>query len=854
MNKYIFIILFFTWLLADGQSPTFMPIEPTEDFYAGSDVTLETQVSDQSSIKDILIYYRFESEKYFSSLSMNKEVFYNVIIPGTSVYSGKMEYYFFARDEHGNQSTWPEGGEESPEKIIILDQLGNNSVNNDIIIDLIHPLPNVESSDGSIIILSLYNSKNAINKDEIVLFVDNKDVSENLFRSIDLITFVPTTPLLPGDHSIKLQLVNSNGIYFNKEYNITIASVKLSFSEKINWKEKIKFKGNIGYDTNYDDFFGKDRPANRPLDSHKLNASIKFSFGRIQVRSSALINTHILDEDAAARLDRTQPKNRVKIGLRSPLIDLNSGDFSTEFSELTLKGTRVRGIYSKLKLGPWHTSYISGNTKEEISHITKSNQDSISWTEILDNDSTFITYAEHTKGTAARRMEALRTELSFSKFNFGLNAITSYDDLNQYTIPYNEFYSKYTFLGNAVVGTDFTILLNNKKTQFKAETAISLTNDLQGLSIDTVAVKTDMPESQLDFAKELFQQIEDVVGFGINGDLILGKGEGRGISIPLPNMDSLDVADYIQNDLLKGGTYRFLFRTPIRFKENSIDILTEYKRIPSNFVSFGNSSIQSDIQGLKSSVRARLLNSKLSINVGYDDYHDNLIGETSAEKLKNVTTTSITSSAGLGLSIPKIPSINYSIRQMDREGISIVDGLLSTSNTTITHTINPMYKFVLNKNINLNINGNFMLMQYSDKLYDPITDNQNPNFSTNSYTGSLALRFKSPLTVNIGGGISVNSPEDSTQNPTEFTVLTSKIGYKFWDKILSTYIGLNIVDGYKMEEIDNSKYTIKIGAQYKLSKNINIGINLDYLTLADDLDSENNFSEIKGKLKIKIGF
>ena len=68
MNKLICILLLSAWLLADGQAPTFMPIEPSEDFYTGSDVTMEIQVSDQSTIKDMLVFYRFESEESFSSL------------------------------------------------------------------------------------------------------------------------------------------------------------------------------------------------------------------------------------------------------------------------------------------------------------------------------------------------------------------------------------------------------------------------------------------------------------------------------------------------------------------------------------------------------------------------------------------------------------------------------------------------------------------------------------------------------------------------------------------------------------------------------------------------------------------
>ena len=179
---------------------------------------MEVQVSDQSTIKDILVFYRFESEKSFSPLPMNKEIFYTAIIPGISVSSGNMEYYFFARDEHGNQSTWPSGGEETPATITIFDQLGPDITKGDITIDLLHPLPNSTSSDGSIIILSLYDPKTAIENNEIILLVDNKDVSELLFTSIDLVTYVPILPLSAGDHTIQLQLADADGIYFNSEH------------------------------------------------------------------------------------------------------------------------------------------------------------------------------------------------------------------------------------------------------------------------------------------------------------------------------------------------------------------------------------------------------------------------------------------------------------------------------------------------------------------------------------------------------------------------------------------------------------------------------------------------------------
>ena len=50
-------------------------------------------------------------------------------------------------------------------------------------------------------------------------------------------------------------------------------------------------------------------------------------------------------------------------------------------------------------------------------------------------------------------------------------------------------------------------------------------------------------------------------------------------------------------EVLKKGTYRLTFKTPIELKQNTFDIQAEYKRVPSNFMTLGNASIQTDIQG-----------------------------------------------------------------------------------------------------------------------------------------------------------------------------------------------------------------------------------------------------------------
>jgi opacity protein-like surface antigen len=519
------------------------------------------------------------------------------------------------------------------------------------------------------------------------------------------------------------------------------------------------------------------------------------------------------------------------------------------------------------------------------------NPSAVDGTPVVGIDS--LSHINHTKGTAVRKMRAFRTELDFKKFNFGINALKSYDDIKQYVLGYEELYDQYTFLGNAVISTDFTLRLNNKKTQFKGETAISLMNDLRGTSIDTLGEKMDMSDDELNSTKDLFNAIEDLVGFNINSDLIIGSSEGRGISIPLPDMDSLntnaDVLDYMINNMFKQGTYRFFFKTPIEFEQNTFDLQAEYKRVPANFISLGNSSIQTDIQGLKSSIKGRLFKNILSINLGYDNEHDNLMGETVAEKLKSSTSTSITKSGALGINYLDYPSINYSVRVMNRNGQSIKgngiwdddealddlngDGIwneeeeftdinpITTSNKTITHTISPSFKFKTESDMNVSLGGNIMVMKYNDNLYDAsVLTATNTNFTTGSYTGSLGLRFDSPLAFNMGAGLSINSPENINLQPTQFLVITSKLGYKFMEKTLGAFLGINVVSGSKKVDdkgeggINNSKITMKAGAQYKFENNMSVGLNIDFISLSDNGTPENSFSEFKGKLKFKMGF
>ena len=101
----------------DGLPPNFIYLEPIEDFIARESISLEVIVTDRNKINKVSIFYRFNDNLEFVQAEMfesSQPVIYDVEIPLDEVEPGFIQYYFYAKDEFGNQSTWPDGGEDLP--------------------------------------------------------------------------------------------------------------------------------------------------------------------------------------------------------------------------------------------------------------------------------------------------------------------------------------------------------------------------------------------------------------------------------------------------------------------------------------------------------------------------------------------------------------------------------------------------------------------------------------------------------------------------------------------------------------------------------------------------------------------
>ncbi|MCK5537446.1 MAG: hypothetical protein KAI79_11500, partial [Bacteroidales bacterium] len=484
----------------------------------------------------------------------------------------------------------------------------------------------------------------------------------------------------------------------------------------------------------------------------------------------------------------------------------------------------------------------------------------------------------YTKGTPNRILEGARVELDlFHHLKFGVNAFRSYDNQNSIVFPYNELENKYTFLGNIVAGTDATLHFNHDRTLLHAEYALSAVND--------VLVGDSMLVNDAGLSSSMLSDIADMLQFPLTDDLVLGSAEGRGLSITFPDtnitkhQDMDAIMDYALNDVLKKGTYRLEFKTPLNLYFTKLDLNAEYKRVPANFVSLGNASIQTDIQALKTTARARFFKNKISLSGGYESKFDNVAGNT-----KPQTTNTLTKVGGLGLNIPYLPTVNYSLRIMDRTGEPASEDTIGTSNNiilndnqTMTHTLTPSLRFTI-FNTSFNFSGNLMLMNYEDKSLNEI----NSNFVTQSYLGTTNINFPFNLGVSFGAGQSQTNPDQEYQSSTIFDIYSGKMSLKYLNKKMNSYVGFNLVKGFKdangtydsgeelyvftsenpimgidyidKVEIENQKVTLKLGTQYKLNRQTSLGLTVDHVTVKDSLKPEKDYSELRVKLKLKIMF
>ena len=554
-----------------------------------------------------------------------------------------------------------------------------------------------------------------------------------------------------------------------------------------------KIKGTLDYESEYDTFSGKDQPDNRPLDNQKPKFKLTFSKGLLKASFSMALSEHF--DPLAREVDsRRQPLDRFKFNIETPYASLKGGDHNPSFSELTLKGARIRGLIADANFKGFKTSLVYGNTKEMLPAILQNNDEGIS---------------EYVKGTFAQKLVGVNTSYSWEGepklfipiplgFELGMNYLQVEDDTSSME---DELYG--SFMNIPTDSTEKTKYSHQNNSVIGMNSSLSLFNNTQVVAYWAASTIT---ENNFD-----------------------------------PTIDDVT--------LTATDAYMLEFSTQLAL----FDVKGAFKSIPRNFSSLGNSSVQTDIQGLKLDGRTKFLDNQIMLAMGFENNRNNL------DLFDVQTTHSTTYATNANFSFKGYPGISVGYRLMTRNGEAVnqnAEGVQLSDDHTTTFTLGPSYAFSF-KEIEFGLSGNVMLMDFKD--------NTNPEgaFKSNSYMLAVTQTFPSRLSFNLGMGLSQNIPV--TETITTFSLINTKISYIFANNLLKIYAGLGLVEGDKpasteaqcpgIPDISNRKITFNVGTQYKISQNQMVGFDVGTITVNDFVAyPRTDYTEFRMKLKYKYSF
>lgn len=876
---------------AQGIPPTILHVE-IEDYVPGEPLKFQAIVTDEGDINRVILYYREPGMAEYDFVQFYLEYeFYVAEIPAEFLASGTLDYYIYAEDTDGASRTSPEINPEiNPYEYSIAPRGEGRPT--DII--LLSPEPGSSIQQGpELIVVSLFDPDDDTVPGSIRLFVDGDDVTENAQVTQDLITYFPVKEFSVGAHNIEISVRDQAGnLTPKKSFDFTVEEFK---PEKVS---KIKYNVQTSWETRYDKYTGKEQPRNRPIDHNKPRVKAIADMGWLKTEAEVFYNFYF-DENASTEAERRQTLDRFRLKFTTRPLTLTLGDANPRFSELTIKGTRVRGITGDFKYGFFGLSAFYGESKNLINPYSIAEDDSVLVeTLITPTDTTYIysydigspSYQRNAFGTRVSVTAPRNGEGFLNSAEFGFNFLRFKDNTDD-SLEFRQdliALGGYAFADYDSIGLAFYLTgqgLSPSDSTWDdafdrwASDSTSVYNKL-GTPKDNIVMSTTLDfrlfrKTFISFETALSLLIDNQYGNRSDIDDIYDD-EAAGLVISSSDQLILDIDKIMKdnfgftlnNTLQPFGAIQPAFyadiRTPLPYIPTNLRV--NYRRVPDSYNSLGNPSVQTDIDAIKVDTRTRLLSNKVTLNLGGETKDDNLFGA------KQVSTKNNTFNAGVGLMVPKWPSLNLGYRLIAREGVkdsteTLAGGgdntfeVIATDNATSTITIATGYQYRADTwQANFNVNG--MLMTYADN------SNDDYNFDNNSLILSTSISLPYPVSLDLGYGRSVNAPETSTK--TIYTIINTRVNYYMLDRKLTPFVSLNLLSGEKISDIyplispdtgeyqgnaiDNTKRSLKTGFKWKVQRNFNVSFEMENIDLSDAIESDNSYTENRARFKFEYRF
>lgn len=902
--------LFSAGVFAQGIPPNILNFT-IEEHIPGEPLRIRAIIVDDGEIDQCRLYFRCPGAKEFDYVPFYTEYdFFIAEVPPEFLKYGSIEYYLYTVDTEGNSTTSPEiNPEENAYELFVRPSFTRRAAEgNPTDIALLSPEPgSTIPVSPELVVVSLYDPEDDMMPLSVKLLVDGRDVTTRAQVTKDLITYLPSRDFSVGDHTIEVSVIDQEGNVATRKFDFAVHRVDLRREPSEIAGVKWSFSGSL--ESKYDKYEGREQPSNRPIDYNRPRFRAALDWGWLKTEGEVFYNYYF--DDTARELDeRRQSMNRYRLKFITKPLELTLGDANPRFSELTIKGTRLRGVSGEFKYGFLGLQGCFGEITQRIDPYKLDP----TWTNIIKDtteyDSTYsiVVDSAYFYSSSApiyrRKASGIRTTFNLTHdIKFGLNYLRFKDDISdsarfdeEYTQIVEYEYGQYDsleFINNYLIPVKGILdPLSPEAEPYWEVWRLQRDNQVEGVGLAGMMGKPKdniVMSSTLDMRifRKTFISVEAALSlliedqFGNRDDIDKIHADLENDSVEVSDDDKLiaDVDDLMQDyfDFELNNSFQFTLntpengyikpvlyadlRTPLPLLPTSLKLT--YRRIPESYTSLGNPSLQKDIDAIKADTRTRMLKNRVTLSLGGEYKSDNLYNA------KSLTTDNTTISTGIGLVFPKFPTLNVGFRQIHREGVGLTDSTIIDSLTTIgvfdtskvsydstfsssnTSTITVSAGYRLQKGgFSANLSANLMLMNYSNDK------NSDLDFDNNSYILSTNISFPYPVGLDVSYGESINSPE--TSNEIAYTILNSRLSYYLLNRKITLFAGYNILDGSKTNDpdmdngIDNKKRTIRGGIKWKIASRSSIYLDYEYIDFKDNFGPDYRENRAKMKLDFQL--
>ncbi len=640
-----------------------------------------------------------------------------------------------------------------------------------------------------VIAVSFFSSgSDSIDVNSINLFVDGMNVTLDSEVSDNVMTYI-TSSLLPGGHSAFLQGYFHSGVELP---HAEIAFIVKGERPKSGLESPVK--GRVFAETRHESI------SDVGYNDNNMGGFLSGKHGIVQYDAKLYLTTR---EDS-----QFQPRNRYSFNLELPFIGVTVGDFYPRFNDLMLWGKRVRGLHGRLRLGFFNVDLVTGQTVRRVAAIDSTVLDALG--QVLPNSAGSDSTAIVTTGRFRQNLLGLRTSFGTGRnFQFGLNLLKAKDDSTG--LGPNEYAT--TPQDNVVIGSDLMIGFANRRIEFRAGAAYSLiTEDILGGPLSKAEIEEQFPDFDLPINPADFA---DYLIINLSTKPLDDPRKGKSLAL--------------------NSSFRFNF-----FNNNFV---IGYKRIGGEYVSLGNSFLRSNLRGFYFQDRIRLLQNKLYLNFGFENYDDNFAAddENTPTKLKTLN-TGFTIYPGAHL-----PNFTFNLRNHNRD--DNIDSLFIDINssslvadTTHVGENNNTRDFSLQMNYDthfMNLNHAISISYIkSDRTDDFVQETEN---ASNVQVVSVRTKYQFPLITTFNFARNDNNFGDGL-NTFNFKMFGFKAEYPFLNQKVKTYLGTNYTSASGTSSSDSTTLTsvtdynrlaFNAGARFDISRSQYIALDASLISFKD---------------------